>query len=115
MPEEKVVAEGLVDRLGLSDSVFSVKFNGQKTKEVGDIPTQEIAVNKLMKALIDLGIIKDFSEINGVGHRVVAGGEFFKTSALVDAENLKKIKELAEYAPLHNPAEAKGIEAFMKI
>lgn len=114
MPEENVIAEGMVDRLGLSDSVFSVKFNGKKTEEVGDIPTQDIAVTKLMKALIDLNIIQDFSEINGVGHRIVAGGEFFKTSALIDDANLKKVKELAEYAPLHNPAEAAGIEAFMK-
>ncbi|MCH4171991.1 MAG: acetate kinase [Lactobacillus sp.] len=115
MPEEQVIAEGMVDRLGLSDSVFSVKFNGKKTKEIGDIPTQEIAVNKLMGTLTDLKIIKDFSEIDGVGHRVVAGGEFFKTSAVVTPENLVKIKELAEYAPLHNPAEARGIEAFSKI
>ncbi|MCD2256307.1 acetate/propionate family kinase [Agrilactobacillus fermenti] len=115
MPEETVIAEGMVDRLGLSNSVFTVKFNGKKTKETGDIPNQEIAVKKLMDTLIDLDIIKDFSEINGVGHRVVAGGEFFKSSALVDDENLQKIKELAEYAPLHNPAEAKGIEAFRKI
>lgn len=114
MPQETEIASGMVDRLGLPSSKFIVKFNGQKTKEDIDIPNQDVAVNLLLQRLSESGIIDDINEIKGVGHRVVAGGEFFKQSAEVTPENLEKILELADYAPLHNPNEAKGIEAFQK-
>ena len=114
MPQETEIASGMVDRLGLPGSKFIVKFNGQKTKEDIDIPNQDVAVNLLLQRLSESGIIDDINEIKGVGHRVVAGGEFFKQSAEVTPENLEKILELADYAPLHNPNEAKGIEAFQK-
>lgn len=112
MPQEQEIASGMVDRLGLPGSTFSVKFNGKKTKDKVDVPTQEVAVNMLLHRLFDTGIIKDVDEIRGVGHRVVAGGEFFKESAEVTPENLQKIIDLGDYAPLHNPNEAKGIQAF---
>ncbi|GEL12657.1 ack2 protein [Lapidilactobacillus concavus DSM 17758] len=112
MPQEQEIASGMVDRLGLPGSTFSVKFNGKKTKDKVDVPTQEVAVNMLLHRLFDTGIIKDVDEIKGVGHRVVAGGEFFKESAEVTPENLQKIIDLGDYAPLHNPNEAKGIQAF---
>lgn len=114
MPQETEIASGMVDRLGLPGSKFIVKFNGQKNKEDIDIPNQDVAVNLLLQRLSESGIIDDINEIKGVGHRVVAGGEFFKQSAEVTPENLEKILELADYAPLHNPNEAKGIEAFQK-
>lgn len=114
IPQETEIASGMVDRLGLPSSKFIVKFNGQKTKEDIDIPNQDVAVNLLLQRLSESGIIDDINEIKGVGHRVVAGGEFFKQSAEVTPENLEKILELADYAPLHNPNEAKGIEAFQK-
>lgn len=112
MPQEEEIASGMVDRMGLPGSIFSVKFDGKKTKEKIDIPDQETAVGMLLKRLSESGIIHDINEIKGVGHRIVAGGEAFKESAIVTAENLQKIKDLAPYAPLHNPGEAKGIEAF---
>lgn len=116
MPEEQVVAQGMVDRLGLSDSVFTVKYgDGQKFSMTQDIKTQDVAVDLLLKKLIEFKIINEYSEISGIGHRVVAGGEDFKSSALIDEASLKRIEELAEYAPLHNPAEAGVIRAFRKI
>ncbi|ERL63987.1 acetate/propionate family kinase [Schleiferilactobacillus shenzhenensis] len=115
MPAEHVLAEGMLDRMGLGDSVFTVKFNGSKTKEVGDIKNAEEAVKKLMATLIDRKIIGSFDEIAGIGHRIVAGGETFTESALMTPENIKKVRGLADFAPLHNPAEAGGIEAFAKI
>ena len=72
VPDEKVVAKGMVDRLGLSDSVFEVEFNGKKISEMGDIPDHTTAVNKMLDKLIDLKIIDSYKEITGVGHRVVA-------------------------------------------
>ncbi|BAX68054.1 acetate/propionate family kinase [Latilactobacillus sakei] len=116
MPEEKVIAKGMVDRLGLSDSVFTVKYgDGQKYEITKDIETQDVAVDLLLKKLIEFKIIAEYSEISGIGHRVVAGGEDFKTSALITDASLKRIEELAEYAPLHNPAEAGVIRAFRNI
>ena len=116
MPEEKVIAKGMVDRLGLSDSVFTVKYgDGQKYEITQDIETQDVAVDLLLKKLIEFKIIAEYSEISGIGHRVVAGGEDFKTSALITEASLNRIEELAEYAPLHNPAEAGVIRAFRNI
>lgn len=64
---------------------------------------------------MDLNIIADFEDITGVGHRVVAGGEWFNHSVVVDDEVLSKIDRLADYAPLHNPANAMGIRVFKKL
>ncbi|WP_119326556.1 acetate kinase [Companilactobacillus musae] len=115
VPDEKVVAKGMVDRLGLSDSVFEVEFNGKKISEMGDIPDHTTAVNKMLDKLIDLKIIGNYDEITGVGHRVVAGGSIFKDSAVVTPRVVQQIKNLSEFAPLHNPGQAAGIEAFEKI
>lgn len=116
MPEETVVASGIVERVGLHDSIFSIKYNdGQKYEEIVDIPDHEVAVEMLLKQLKELSIIESFDEITGVGHRVVAGGEIFSESALVDDKVIEDIESLAEFAPLHNPANATGIKAFRKI
>jgi len=115
VPDEKVVAKGMVDRLGLSDSVFEVEFDGKKISEMGDIPDHTTAVNKMLDKLIDLKIIESYDEITGVGHRVVAGGSIFKDSAVVTPRVVQQIKNLSEFAPLHNPGQAAGIEAFEKI
>lgn len=114
MPEETVIAGGMVDRLGLPSSKVSIKYgDNQEFKLNCEIKTADEAVELLLEKLLELDIIKDYSEINGVGHRVVAGGEVFKDSTLIDKQGLKQIMDLAELAPLHNPAEARGIAAFM--
>ena len=116
IPEEKVLAEGIADRVGIDGSSFEIKLaNGEKHEEKVAIPDQETAVNLLLKALKEYKVVEDLSEIAGVGHRIVAGGEDFTDSAIIDQEKLQKVYDLKEYAPLHNPAEGKGIEAFMKL
>ena len=116
IPEEKVLAEGIADRVGIDGSSFEIKLaNGEKHEEKVVIPDQETAVNLLLKALKEYKVVEDLSEIAGVGHRIVAGGEDFTDSAIIDQEKLQKVYDLKEYAPLHNPAEGKGIEAFMKL
>ena len=116
LPDEEVLAEGLADRVGLDDSTFSIKLtDGDKHVEEVEIPDQETAVKLLLKALKKYNVIEDLNEIAGVGHRIVAGGEYFKDSAIVAKDNLQKIFDLKEYAPLHNPAEGEGIKAFMKV
>lgn len=116
IPNNEVVAEGMADRVGLPDSTFEIKLaNGEKHKVKEDIPTQEDAVQKLLDMLKEYKAVEEISEIVGVGHRIVAGGEYFKKSTIINKENLQKIFELKYYAPLHNVAEGKGIEAFMKV
>jgi len=116
MPQENVLASGIVERIGLNDSIFTIKYNdGEKFEQVVDIADHEVAVEMLLEQLKELNILSDFNEITGVGHRVVAGGEIFKDSALVTDEVINQIEDLSEFAPLHNPANATGIKAFRKI
>ncbi|WP_027107618.1 acetate/propionate family kinase [Lacticigenium naphthae] len=116
MPEEIVLASGVVERIGLNDSIFTIKYSeGKKYKDIRDINDHEIAVEMLLEQLTKLNIIENFEEIEGVGHRVVAGGEIFDDSVLVTDEVIEQIESLSEFAPLHNPANASVIKAFGKI
>lgn len=116
LPNEEVLAEGMADRVGLDGSSFEIELaSGEKHTEKVSIPDQERAVGLLLDALKEYSVVEDLNEIVGVGHRIVAGGEYFKDSAIIDENNLQKVFDLKDYAPLHNPAEAKGIEAFMKL
>ena len=116
MPAEKVIAKGLIERIGLKDSISTVKFGSRAEKQILDIDDHTQAVKILLDDLMRFGIIKSYEEITGVGHRVVAGGEYFKESALVDSEEvIQKVEELALLAPLHNKANAAGIRAFKEL
>ena len=115
MPEEKVLAKGLIERIGLKDSISTVKFDGRSERQTLDIADHTQAVKILLDDLKRFEIIQSYDEITGVGHRVVAGGEYFKESAVVTDDVLKKIEELSLLAPLHNPANADGIRAFRQL
>ncbi|MEY8446677.1 acetate kinase [Enterococcus ratti] len=116
MPEEIVIAKGIVERIGLKDSIFTIKYGeDQKFEQIMDINDHEIAVKMLLDYLIELKILSSYGEITGVGHRVVHGGETYNDSVVVDEEVMKRIEALAEFAPLHNPANLMGIKAFKKI
>ena len=115
MPEEKVLAKGLIERIGLKDSISTVKFNDRSERQTLDIADHTQAVKILLDDLKRFEIIQSYDEITGVGHRVVAGGEYFKESALVTDDVLEKIEELSLLAPLHNPANADGIRAFRQL
>jgi len=115
MPSEEVITKGIVERIGIKDSIFTISVNGEKIKEVTDIPNHEVAVKILLDKLTTLGIIQSLDEIEGVGHRVVHGGEEFNDSVVITEEVLKKIEELSELAPLHNPANITGIRAFQRV
>ena len=116
LPDEKVIAKGMADRVGLDYASFEIKLaDGTKHVEKTEIPDQEAAVSLLLKFLKQFNVVEDLNEIVGVGHRVVNGGEFFKDSTIITKENLHEIYELEDYAPLHNPAEGRGIEAFMNV
>jgi len=114
MPEEKVITSGVMERIGLAEGIFTLKLNGKKEETHPVLPTHAEGVQLLLDTLLKKGIVKSLDEINGVGHRVVQGGEFFKDSTLVDEKVIEKIAELADLAPLHNPAHIIGIKAFQK-
>lgn len=116
MPEETVIAKGIVERIGLNDSIFTIKYGeDQKIEQIIDIPDHEVAVKMLLDQLIELSILGSYDEITGVGHRVVQGGSYFDKSVVIDEDVIAKIEELADFAPLHNPANIMGIKAFQNL
>lgn len=114
MPAETVIASGVMERIGLEEGIFTLKYDGKKEETHPVLPTHAEGVELLLHTLVEKGIVKDLKEISGVGHRVVQGGEYFKDSCLVDEVVIQKIAELADLAPLHNPAHIIGIKAFQK-
>ncbi len=114
MPEETVIASGVMERIGLEKGIFTIKYAGKKEETNPVLPTHAEGVQLLLDTLVEKGIVKSLDEISGVGHRVVQGGEYFKDSALVTEEVIQKIQDLADLAPLHNPAHIIGIKAFQK-
>ncbi|CDR81883.1 acetate kinase [Lactobacillus delbrueckii subsp. lactis] len=116
LADESVLASGLGDRIGIDGSTFSMKLaDGTKHEAEVDLPNQEVAVQTLLDWLKEYGVIADVKEIVGVGHRIVNGGELFPDSAIIDKDNIHKVFDLTNYAPLHNSAEGHGIQAFMNI
>lgn len=112
MPEEEVLAQGNVERIGLKDSIFGMKANGEKNEEILDINDHAVAVKKLMEALIEHKVVNSLEDIKAIGHRVVHGGEYFSHSVPVDADVEAKVEELCALAPLHNPAALVGYRSF---
>lgn len=115
MPEEKTVTKGVVERIGMDDSIFTILVEGEKLTEVRDIKDHEEAVNLMLEKFKEHHIIEDINEIQGTGHRVVHGGETFPKSVVVTDEVEQQIEALSELAPLHNPANLMGIRAFRKL
>lgn len=116
MPEEIVIAKGLFEKIGLSDSMFSITVirNNEKEKieKQVSIPSHKTAVELLIHELTNSKVIEKLEDISGVGHRVVHGGEKFHDSELITDEVIKGIESCNDLAPLHNPANLLGIEAF---
>ena len=112
MPEESVLASGVIERIGLEDGIFTIKYNGEKDKEILDIPEHSVEVQLVLDALVDKNIVVELNEIVAVGHRTVHGGEYFDKTVLASEENIAKVEELKDLAPLHNPANLIGYYAF---
>lgn len=116
--EYDVLAKGLVERVGIKDSELKHQAKGKETyKKIMDIPNHEVGVNLILETLLhpEFGVIKDKNEISAVGHRVVHGGEKFSGSVRITQEIIDKMEECVDLAPLHNPANLKGIYAMQKI
>jgi len=116
--DSKLLAKGLVERVGLADGILTHKPEGKEKYEVFEpIPDHNVGINLILDALVDKehGVIKSINEIVAVGHRVAHGGEFFTESSLIDARVKSEIEKCIELAPLHNPANLKGILSMEKL
>lgn len=113
MTDEKVIAKGLCERIGINDSVLTYDNQVKKTVINKDMKNHEVAIQLVLDTLMDseIGVIDDISEIGAVGHRVVHGGEKFSKSVIIDDVVLKAISDCIDLAPLHNPANITGIRA----
>jgi acetate kinase len=116
--DESVLAKGLVERIGIEGSVLKHEKTGMEKQTItAEMPNHEVALKLVMDALINesYGVIKDFKEIDAVGHRVVHGGEDFANSVLIDDKVMKSIEDCIDLAPLHNPPNIIGIKACQKL
>ncbi|HIV63830.1 MAG TPA: acetate kinase [Firmicutes bacterium] len=116
MENEEVLAKGVADRIGVGNSFL--KHTGKKSVVIDqDMPNHEVAVKAVLAALTnpEYGVIKDASEISAVGHRAVAGGEYFTHSTLVTDKVREQIRDIIELAPLHMPACLMGIDACREV
>lgn len=111
MPEGKVLISALCERIGNSQSFYTINLNGEKTRKEAALNTHEDAVNVFLKELIDLKIINKLEEIDAVGHRVLHGFDKYSQPTIIDEEVIKDIDSYAHLGPLHNPANLLGIKA----
>ena len=111
MPEENVLISGVFERIGMKESFYTIKLNGEKIRKEAELKNHERAMELVMQELIDNGIVESLDDIKAIGHRIAQGGPYFdKTEEMTD-ENIKKVKELSAIAPLHNPPAISGIKA----
>lgn len=112
MPSEEVLTSGIAERIGLEEGIFTIKYNGEKHTQNLPIKDHKVAVELLLKALVEHKIVENLEEIKGAGHRIVQGGSYFDSSAVVNEDVVNKVEELSDLAPLHNPAHLIGYRAF---
>ena len=114
---ESVLAKGLCERIGIDGRLTYQKAGCDKEVTEAAMPTHKEAIQMVLHALVNekTGAVKDLSEVNAVGHRVVHGGEKFASSVVIDADVLKAIEQCNDLAPLHNPANLIGINACMEL
>ena len=114
MPEEKSIASGLFEKIGLNGSSYTIKYNGEKITKEYDLKDHSVAVKKLMDELIALGIIYSLDEIEGVGHRILHGAQEFSEPTVLNMDVVQAISKYNELGPLHNPANLMGATSFIE-
>ena len=113
MPKEELLMKGTIERIGLSDGVYSIRIGDNKVEKDIDFADHEEAVQLLLKDLIDQKVIKSLDEIKAVGHRIVHGGNKYSKSVILNKRVIKEINSISDLAPLHNPAGLLGVQAFV--
>ena len=111
MPEEKVIISGYIEKIGLEDSFWTTKINGEKIKGAKYLKNHNDAIQVMIDELLTHKAVESLDEIKGVGHRVLHGGEKYAASVLIDEEVIQSIKDLTKLGPLHLPGNLAGIEA----
>lgn len=117
METEKLIAKGVVEKIGLEGSMLTHKVNGQAYTYEQKLNNHSESLELVLKVLQDpkIGSLKSLDEIEAVGHRVLHGGEIYSKAVFVDDEVMKNLKKLTPLGPLHMPANISGIEACMKV
>ena len=115
MPEAKEIVNGYVEKIGNQDSFYTLKFNGKNVKKEKVIMNHTEAVQIMIQELLENKFINDISDIKGIGHRVLHGGEFYSESVEIDDDVLNNIKALTKLGPLHHPGEIAGIESMKNV
>ncbi len=111
LPEEKELINGYFQRIGLDGSFYDVKINGEKLHRDIELPNHLVALECIKKEIVELGVVSSLEEIDGIGHRLVHGGEKYNKSVLIDDEVLKTCEKFKKLAKLHMPAMLACIEA----
>jgi len=112
MPAEVLIASGLIERIGLPSSVFTVKANDHEESATLDIPNHKEAIRLVLESLKSHGIVSDLKEIAGIGHRIVHGGEKYSASVVINEQVEKDIELLSDLAP---PANLLGVRVIDEI
>lgn len=112
LPENVELISGNFEKIGIGNSFYSVKINGEKLKREVDLKDHSVAVKYLMEELVENKVIDSLDDLDGVGHRMVHGGQKFAKSVLITDEVIEACEECVEFAPLHNPANLMGVRAF---
>ena len=115
MDTNEVLVSGLFERIGIEGSCYTIKNSEFKIKQEVVLNNHGDAVKILLDKLIELKIINSFEEIDGIGHRVVHGGDKYTDSVVVSDQVVEDIIRFSDYAPLHNPAHAVCIKAFRDV
>ena len=110
LPEEKELINGYFQRIGLDGSFYDVKINGEKLHRDIELPNHLVALECIKKEIVELGVVSSLEEIDGIGHRLVHGGEKIAESVVIDDNVVKVLEEYTDLAPLHNPACILGIK-----
>ncbi len=118
MEDESLLAKGIVEKIGSSDAIITYQPEGKnKIREIREVLNHGVAIELVLSLLLhpQHGVIKNKNEIDGIGHRVVHGGEDFAESVLITDKVKETIRKCIEFAPLHNPHNLKGVEACEKL
>ena len=111
MPDEVVLISGVLERIGMAGSFYTIKLNGEKIEKKVELKDHKRAFELLVQELVDNKIVDSLDDIAGIGHRIVQGGSYFDKSVIASEDVIAKIDELSPLAPLHNPAAIVGIRA----
>jgi len=115
MPDKKEIVNGYIEKIGKDDGFWTLKTENGKVQKSGYVKDHLAAVNIMLEELLNNNFISSIEEIQGIGHRVLHGGEFYSDSVIIDDEVIKNINDLTPLGPLHHPGQLAGILAMQKL